>query len=129
MIRVLRIERREPVGMPPRPRSEQRRPGGGRPGRVTIALGLGDVVDRVAKPIARWVDGQTRRLPRRYRTRLAGCSACSRRRRWLNLLVPDVRRPELWWSAWRRTLGGWRAAFRPAARPLQGSGRTGAPTP
>lgn len=63
-------------------------------------LGLGDWVDVRAKPLARWIDARTRRLPRRYRTRLAGCSACSRRRGRLNRLVPDIRS----WRGWLKLL-------------------------
>ena len=53
-------------------------------------LGLGDLVYRVADPIARLLDRCTARLPARLRTHVAGCSACSRRRRWLNTLAPDL---------------------------------------
>jgi hypothetical protein len=50
------------------------------------SVGLGDLVARLADPIARLAD-------RHLRTKLAGCSACSRRRAWLNRLLPDLRRP------------------------------------
>lgn len=53
-------------------------------------LGLGDLVYRVADPIARLIDRCTARLPARLRTHVAGCSACSRRRRRLNALAPDL---------------------------------------
>ena len=56
-------------------------------------LGLGDLVYRVADPIARLIDRCTARLPSRLRTHVAGCSACSRRRRWLNALTPDLLAP------------------------------------
>ena len=56
-------------------------------------LGLGDLVYRVADPIARLIDRCTARLPARLRTHVAGCSACSRRRRWLNTLAPDLLAP------------------------------------
>lgn len=49
-------------------------------------LGLGDAVERVVQPLARLSD-------RVLKTKLAGCSACSRRRAWLNQVMPDVRRP------------------------------------
>lgn len=53
-------------------------------------LGLGDLVYRVADPIARLIDCCTARLPVPLHTHVAGCSACSRRRRWLNTLAPDL---------------------------------------
>ena len=53
-------------------------------------LALGDLVYRVADPIARLIDRCTARLPARLRTHIAGCSACSRRRRRLNALAPDL---------------------------------------
>ena len=53
-------------------------------------LGLGDLVYRVADPIARLIDRCTARLPKPLHTHVAGCSACSRRRRWLNALAPDL---------------------------------------
>ena len=56
-------------------------------------LGLGDLAYRVADPIARLIDRCTARLPARLRTHIAGCSACSRRRRWLNALAPDLLAP------------------------------------
>ena len=56
-------------------------------------LGLGDLVYRVADPIARLIDCCTARLPARLRTHVAGCSACSRRRRWLNAFAPDLLAP------------------------------------
>ena len=56
-------------------------------------LALGDLVYRVADPIARLIDRCTARLPACLRTHVAGCSACSRRRRWLNTLAPDLLAP------------------------------------
>lgn len=56
-------------------------------------LGLGDLVYRVADPIARLIDRCTARLPAPLHTHVAGCSACSRRRRWLNALAPDLLAP------------------------------------
>lgn len=89
-------------------------------------FGLGDAVEVVAKPIAIWIDRHHRTvavlglvvrlavcagwvtLP------LAGCSACSRRRRALNVWLPDLRS----WAAWGalcRRLAGFR--HRPGAVP------------
>lgn len=56
-------------------------------------LALGDLVYRVADPIARLIDRCTARLPVCLHTHVAGCSACSRRRRWLNALTPDLLAP------------------------------------
>ena len=56
-------------------------------------LGLGDLVYRVADPIARLIDRCTARLPVPLHTHVAGCSACSRRRRWLNAFTPDLLAP------------------------------------
>lgn len=56
-------------------------------------LGLGDLVYRFADPIARLIDRCTARLPACLRTHVAGCSACSRRRRRLNTLAPDMLAP------------------------------------
>lgn len=62
-------------------------------------LGLGDLVYRVADPIARLIDRLTRSLPQRLRTHVAGCSACSRRRRGLNARAPDLLAPCRWLAA------------------------------
>jgi hypothetical protein len=70
-----------------------------------VGYGLGDVAYRVAHPIGCWLDRRTARLGGAMawaKTGLCGCSACSRRRRWLNALVPDVKR----WA------GGWQVAWR-----------------
>lgn len=56
---------------------------------------LGTLVERFVQPIARFLD-------RTLGTHLAGCSACSRRRQYLNHLVPDIRSLSAWASAWRR---------------------------
>lgn len=61
-------------------------------------VGLGDLVERFAQPIARFLD-------RTIGTHLAGCTACSRRRRYLNHLVPDVHSLQTWATAWRRLRG------------------------
>jgi len=63
--------------------------------------GLGDLVERVAHPIGCWLDRRTARLGGKMawaKTRLCGCSACSRRRRLLNDLVPDARH---WKGGWK----------------------------
>jgi hypothetical protein len=53
-------------------------------GKLTGNRGLGDVVARVAKPIARAVD-------RVAGTRLANCKECGRRQNRLNHIPPDPR--------------------------------------
>ncbi len=52
-------------------------------GRPADTSGLGDVVARVAKPIARAMD-------RLFNTHLANCMECDERRRWLNGKFPLV---------------------------------------
>lgn len=94
--------------------------------RPAPELGLGDWVERWAKPLARWIDRMSRRLPPRWWTRLAGCSACSRRRRWLNLALPNVRSWRAWLAAARLVWPAWKAVFRPAAGPMQTARREGA---
>lgn len=78
-----------------------------RPPARRPVLGLGDLVERVAKPLAKRVDRATARLRPRWRTKLAGCSACSRRRAFLNWVVRDVRRWREWAAAWRRLRPAW----------------------
>lgn len=53
----------------------------GAPGR-----GLGDLVEKLARPIAKASD-------RLLGTKLSGCSACSKRRRKLNQWIPDLKHP------------------------------------
>lgn len=65
------------------------------------ALGLGDIVERYAHPIAVRIDRVTAKLPPKLRTRLAWCSACSRRRVRFNGWVADIRS----WAAWRHAIG------------------------
>jgi hypothetical protein len=77
-----------------------------------VGYGLGDVAYRVAHPIGCWLDRRTARLGGAMawaKTGLCGCSACSRRRRWLNALVPDVRR----WN------GGWQVGCKRVAEAVQ----------
>jgi len=117
-------------------------PGASRPaGRKAVQIdprGLGDLVERLAKPIARWLDSLAHRPPGRrtppdpalaalltplLRTRLltlplAGCSACSRRRRALNRILPDVHSWAEWWGVPRRLLRALQRAFGPLAKLL-----------
>lgn len=78
-----------------------------------LPLGLGDAVERVAKPIALRHDALNawgaRRLGLAEGKKLAGCSACSWRRRMLNQIVPDVRSRGSWAGAWGRLKVVWRA--------------------
>jgi hypothetical protein len=80
--------------------------------------GLGDLVERYAKPIAARLDRWTAHLPPRFRTHLNGCSACSLRRRFLNIVVPAYRS----WPSWRRApvrlVTAWRQVYsKPAPGP------------
>jgi hypothetical protein len=81
--------------------------------RKRSPLGLGDVVERVAKPIAVKVDAinawGARHLGTKLGPKLATCGACSWRRKMLNLLVPDVRSLASWRSAWAKLPIVWRA--------------------
>lgn len=53
--------------------------------------GLGDLVARLAKPIASAIDSATELLlTDEHRTHLGTCSGCSRRHIKLNLLCPDI---------------------------------------
>lgn len=73
--------------------------------------GLGDWVEKWAKPIGCRIDRWTSRLPGRmakWKTGLCGCSACSGRRVALNAFVPDYRH-------WK---GGWQTACTTVARSL-----------
>lgn len=55
------------------------------------SVGLGDLVERFAKPIANFIDAASERfLPTDWQTRIGSCGACARRRRKLNLLCPDI---------------------------------------
>jgi hypothetical protein len=75
-------------------------------------VGLGDAVERIAKPIARKIDEVTADLlGTRGATRLAGCSACSRRRKWLNAVLRDARAWRGWATALRRIVPAWRAVY------------------
>jgi len=103
--------------------------------------GLGDWVETWAKPIARWIDARVLPTPALIRSGrpvrrarppsdpalawlvalfvtarlvtlpLAGCSACSKRRKLLNQLLPDICSR----SAWHRLPGRlWVMALKPA---------------
>lgn len=81
--------------------------------RSRPVLGLGDWVESWAKPIAVEIDRVMADFGRR--TKLAGCSACSKRRRYLNLVVPDLRSLSAWRTAHRRIRPAWRQTYpRPA---------------
>jgi hypothetical protein len=73
------------------------------------SLGLGDWVESWAKPVGCAIDRATRELGATWFTGLCGCSACSRRRLWLNALVPNCRR-------WK---GGWKVACKRIAAAVQ----------
>ena len=91
-----------------------RRPAPQRPKPVRRpVVALGDWVQRWAYPIAGQIDRITVRLPLRYHTHLQGCSACSKRRRFLNRLQPDVRDVRAWLTIWPRLIPSWRAVYRP----------------
>jgi len=79
----------------------------GRPGRVVLALGRRIVhrPQRPADPALAFMVGLAVRAGL-VTVPLSGCSACSRRRRWLNRLVPDWRSVRAWLAAPRRL---WRA--------------------
>jgi hypothetical protein len=76
-----------------------------------LPLGLGDVVEKIAKPIAREIDGFTADLMPRHATHLNGCSACSKRRHFLNRIVGDVWSLRQWLTAWRRVRPAYRAVW------------------
>ena len=56
------------------------------PARPAPTLGLGDLVAKVAQPIAGFVDKVTG-------SKLSGCGGCAQRQEALNRLVPDVKNP------------------------------------
>jgi len=57
------------------------------------------------------------RLPACFRTQFCGCSACSKRRRYLNAVIPDLRQPRAWFGLINPALH--RRAFNAIYRPLQ----------
>lgn len=108
------ILRPDLVAPPVEPQAKSRP---GRPAGVQLELrtyGLGDWVEVWAKPIARWLDARrVRPGPIRWLVAgavacrlvtvpLAGCSACSSRRRWLNQLLPHLASWHSWNTAPRR---------------------------
>jgi hypothetical protein len=83
-----------------------------------LPLPLGDIVERFAKPIARVIDNATADLSpllgfgQKYATKLAaGCSACSKRRHYLNRVVRNVRSWREWLTSWRRLRPAWRSVY------------------
>lgn len=90
--------------------------------------GLGDIAARLAEPIARWIDARHAADPaldlavqaavrRGWVTLpLAGCSACSARRRRLNALLPDVRSRAAWRALAKRLFKGACGPLKPASR-------------
>jgi len=77
-------------------------------------IALGDWIERRALPIAHGIDRLTAALPPRLRTQIAGCSACSKRRRFLNMVVPNCK---AWNGGWKgsflRFAIAWKAIYRP----------------
>jgi hypothetical protein len=70
--------------------------------------GLGDWVETWAHPIGCWLDRRTAAWPKRRRTRLCGCRACSGRQQRWNGWVPEVKR-------WK---GGWQVGCTTLAKAL-----------
>jgi hypothetical protein len=92
----------------PRPTAESRT-GQAQLRMILPPLGLGEVVERIAKPIALEIDRVAADFGRV--TRVAGCSACSKRRHFLNRVVPNVRSWRDWLAAWRRVRPAYRAVW------------------
>ncbi len=86
-------------------------PAAARGQKVARPVMLGDWVEKRAKPIALAIDRWSKRLGPRWATKMAGCTACSRRRAFLNRLVRDVRRWSEWRAVWRRLGPAWRAFY------------------
>lgn len=57
------------------------------------------------------------RLPASFRTQFCGCSACSKRRRFLNLLVPDTASFHSWLTSFARLVPAYRQVYRPLQAP------------
>jgi len=53
-------------------------------------MGLGDVVAKVAQPIAKAIDAATSVLPKPMQTNVKECGGCAKRREALNRIAPDV---------------------------------------
>jgi hypothetical protein len=49
-------------------------------------IGLGDLVNTVAKPVARAIDFA-------FKTNMSGCKSCDERRKALNEFMPDIKKP------------------------------------
>jgi hypothetical protein len=122
-VKVLSVKRTRIGPEPPRPE-----PHGGRHrgtgthhaiSRAIVAyrllpIGLGDLVEKAAKPIAREIDSFTADLADLglcRATQLDGCSACSKRRHFLNRIIGNVRSPVEWFTAWRRVRPAYRAVW------------------
>jgi hypothetical protein len=72
--------------------------------------GLGDWVESWAKPVAARLDRLTAQWGR-HRIKLAGCSACSLRKRFLSQVVPDMRDWRHWLRAPIRLRFAWRTTY------------------
>lgn len=59
-----------------------------RPSTPPPPRGLGDVVETLAKPIARVIDATTARIIPKHKTDLANCPGCQKRKAALNKAVP-----------------------------------------
>lgn len=58
------------------------------------------------------------RLSASFRTQFCGCSACSKRRRFLNLLIPDMRSATCWIKLCRHPARVLSSAFQATYRPV-----------
>lgn len=96
---------------------------GHRAWRMTLPQGLGDWVETWAKPIAKWIDRRRAKSPAvkillawvgivAADKKLAGCSACSKRRRLFNAWVPNIRSWPAWLGLFRAAGRGVKALFR-----------------
>ncbi len=82
----------------------------GRPAVARLLAGLG----RLAAALA----GRLILQAGFRRTRIAGCSGCSNRRRWLNRLVPDICRLDAWLGLFRVLARAVQTAIKPRASRL-----------
>lgn len=90
---------------------------------MTLPVGLGDWVETWAKPIAKWIDRLRAKRPVVKTVlawagivaadkKLAGCSACSNRRRLFNAWVPNIRSGRAWLGLFRAAGRGLKALVR-----------------